>query len=96
MADVYYFGLDQKEKSLELLYQALLLRREIGDKAGEAETLHALAYLWHSQDVQRLAIFYDKQAINTRQYPRPRERNSKGLLGNLDEQLPILGQSAHF
>jgi CHAT domain-containing protein len=61
-----YSDLGEQQKALECFGQALLLRGEVGDRSGEAETLHNLASLFQETRPAAAALF-GKQAVNVYQ-----------------------------
>ncbi|MCI0490917.1 MAG: CHAT domain-containing protein, partial [Blastocatellia bacterium] len=54
-------------KALVYYNLALPISREVGDRSGEAITLHNLMVLWKDLDRPRVAIFYGKQSVNAYQ-----------------------------
>jgi CHAT domain-containing protein/uncharacterized protein HemY len=62
-----YRALGQYTPAITYYEQALAIAREVGNRAGEATTLHNLMVVWHAKQHLRLAIVYGKQAVNTLQ-----------------------------
>jgi tetratricopeptide (TPR) repeat protein len=62
-----YNSLGRYEQASRHYQQALPIQREIKERAGEANTLNNLMYLWKARNKPRLAIFYGKQSVNALQ-----------------------------
>jgi CHAT domain-containing protein/tetratricopeptide (TPR) repeat protein len=62
-----YFFSAQYAKGVRAFEQTLLLARQLNDKDREATSLNNLMYAWRQLNNPQLAIFYGKQAVNTKQ-----------------------------
>ena len=58
-----YRGLELYEEALENYQQALLIRREVGDRAGEGATLNNIGVVYHAQGLHEQALENYQQAL---------------------------------
>lgn len=77
-----YDALGEKKQALDYFQQALPLSRAVGDRAGEAVTLHNIGSLLADQNQPQLAIIFYKQSVNV--YETLRE-DIKGLSPELQQ-----------
>src|SRR5258708_17213166 len=71
MAGVYR-DTGQPQRALDLYQQALPIRREVGDRAGEAATLNGLAYLYQSmQRYPEAQTAFEQSIVLERQVTHP-------------------------
>jgi len=80
MAGVYG-GIGRPQEALKLFEEALPIRREVGDRAGEAATLNGLAYLYQSlQRYSEAFTAFEQSIILSRQITYPAAEIA-GLVG---------------
>lgn len=80
MAGVYY-ATGQPSKALALYEEALPIRREVGDRAGEATTLNGLAYLLMNMENLEQALDTFEQSVRLEQTVLHRAGEAAGLVG---------------
>ena len=58
-----YDSLGEKQKALDYYSQALLIERAVGDRSGEARTLHNIGFVYDSLGEKQKALDYYSQAL---------------------------------
>ena len=59
--------LGQYQQATDFFEKSLVITREIGDRAGEGDALHNLAFLFQTDEKNELAIAFYKQSVNVRE-----------------------------
>ncbi|MEI6046424.1 MAG: tetratricopeptide repeat protein [Chloroflexota bacterium] len=94
---VYFNQLKELAKALEYYQQALELHRELGNKHGEAVTLHTLGEVYSKTDPKK-ALTYYQEALPLRRavYDRWGEANTLSGIGKLYRDLDQLKEAITY
>ncbi len=85
-----YYSLGENEKALEYFENALSLSRAISDRAGEAETLNNIGFVYSSLGMKQKALMYYEKALPLRRAVGDRDGEA-ATLNNIGKVYSDLG-----